>query len=275
VFEVSIAMKLFGILNITPDSFSDGGRFMVPEVALAHGRHLIADGADVLDLGAASSNPESEGVAPDVEIARMAPIVAALKAEGVPLSIDSFSPAVQRWAMAEGVDYINDIQGFPEPALYPELAASPAKLIVMHSVQGRGRATRVEVSPAEIYDRVHRFFETRIAALTAAGIARERLILDPGMGFFLGANPQASFEMLRRTAELKAAFGLPVLVSVSRKSFLRKVTGRPVAEIGPATLSAEIFAALHGADCLRTHDPAATRDALAVWRALDRPGPGA
>ena len=261
-------MKIFAILNITPDSFSDGGRFLDPDVALAHARTLIEGGADALDLGGAASNPEAEAVAPEVEIGRLAPVVAALKKEGVPLSIDTFSPAVQRWAIAQGVDYINDIQGFPEPALYPELAASSAKLIVMHSVQGRGKATRVAVAPEEIFDRVRGFFETRVEALTAAGIARERLILDPGMGFFLGSNPQASFEMLRRTEDLKCAFGLPVLVSVSRKSFLRKITGRPPGESGPATLAAELFAMVKGADCIRTHNPAALRDALAVWRGL-------
>jgi dihydropteroate synthase type 2 len=266
---------LLGILNITPDSFSDGGRFLDPDAALAHGKKLIANGADALDIGAASSNPEAEGVAPEVEIARMAPVVAALKAEGVPLSIDTFSLPVQRWALAQGVDYINDIQGFPDPELYPAFAASPARLIVMHSVQGRGKATCIEIPPEDIYGRVTSFFEARIAALTAAGVARERLILDPGMGFFLGADPQASFEVLRRLPDLKRAFGLPVLVSVSRKSFLRKITGRPASESGPATLSAEIFAFLQGADYLRTHDPAATRDALRVWRSLDRPGGGA
>jgi dihydropteroate synthase type 2 len=261
-------VRIFGILNITPDSFSDGGRFLEPEAALAHARKLVKDGADVLDIGAASSNPESEGVEPDVEIGRLTPVVEAMKREGASLSIDTFSLAVQRWALAQGVDYINDIQGFAEPALYSELAASDAKLVVMHSVQGRGRATRVEVAPDAIYDRVARFFESRLAALTAAGIARARLILDPGMGFFLGTDPEASFEMLRRISDLKRAFGLPVLISVSRKSFLRKITGRGPGESGPASLAAEIFAVLEGADYLRTHDPAATRDALAVWRTL-------
>lgn len=264
---------IFGILNITADSFSDGGKYLVPEAALAHVRELIAGGADVLDLGAAASNPDAQAVSPDVEIARLAPVVAPLKEEGISLSIDTFSPAVQRWALAEGVDYLNDIRGFPDASLYPELAASGAKLVVMHSVQG-GRATRAEVPPEEIFARVCRFFEVRIMALTAAGIARERLILDPGMGFFLGANPEASFEMLRRTADLRRAFDLPVLISVSRKSFLRKMTGRPPAESGPATLAAEIFAVLQGADFIRTHDPAAVNDAVAVWRALAEKGAG-
>ncbi len=260
--------KVFGILNITPNSFSDGGRFLDPEAALAHARALVADGADVIDMGGASSNPEARGVAPEVEIGRLAPAVASLKKAGVPVSVDSFSTTVQRWALAEGVAYLNDIQGFAEPAFYPELAATESRLVVMHSVQGRGPATRVVVAPEEIFDRVHAFFEARIAALTGAGIARERLILDPGMGFFLGTNPEASFTILRRIADLKRAFGLPVLISVSRKSFLRKLTGRGPQESGPATLAAEIFACLQGVDYLRTHDPAAISDAIAVWCVL-------
>ena len=268
-------MKTFAILNITPDSFSDGGRFLAPEAALKQAQKLIAGGAEVLDLGGAASNVDAEAVAPEVEIARLAPVVAALKAKGVSISIDSFSPEVQRWAMAEGVDYVNDIQGFPEPSLYPELAASSAKLVMMHSVQGRGKATRVPVPPSEVFDRVCRFFEARVGALTEAGVARQRLILDPGMGFFLSNDPETSFEMLRRTADLKAAFGLPVLISVSRKSFLRKVTGRSPGESGSGTLAAELFAALQGADYIRTHDPAALKDGLAVWQALAGPRPRA
>jgi dihydropteroate synthase type 2 len=261
--------EIFGILNITEDSFSDGGRFLAPEAALAHARALIANGADVLDIGAASSNPDAKPVASDVEIARMAPVVAALKNEGAKISIDSFSPDVQRWALAQDADYLNDIQGFPDDALYPALAASRAKLIVMHSVQEWGPATRADIPPAQIFARVTDFFERRIAALTKAGIARESLILDPGMGFFLGANPEASFTMLRRMPELKRAFGLPLLVSVSRKSFLRKIIGRGPAQSGPASLAAELFAMAQGADHIRTHDPGALKDAAAVWRKLD------
>ncbi len=232
-------------------------------------------GADVLDLGAASSNPDSAGVAPEIEIARLAPVVAALKADGVAISIDSFSTEVQRWALAQGVDYLNDIQGFPDPEIHPALARARAKLIVMHSVQARGKATRVTVPAAEIFARVERFFEGRIAALMGAGIARERLILDPGMGFFLGTDVEASLTMLRRLGDLKNCFGLPVLVSVSRKSFVRTLAGRTPQEAGAASLAGEIFAIHQGADHIRTHDPRALADALAVWRALDGPLPGA
>jgi dihydropteroate synthase type 2 len=265
--KASVSPIILGIVNITEDSFSDGGRYLATEAALVHARNLARNGAAVLDLGAAASNPDAKPVAPAEEIARLAPVVAALKVEGLALSIDSFAPEVQRWALTQGVDYLNDIQGFPDLRLYPALADAKAKLIVMHSVQQRGRATRVEVTPGDIFDRVKHFFEDRVAALVRAGVARDRLVLDPGMGFFLGSQPEASFAILNRLSELKRAFGLPVLISVSRKSFLRKITGRVVAEAGFATLAAELFAVFQGADYIRTHDPAALADGLAVWNA--------
>jgi dihydropteroate synthase type 2 len=259
---------LLGILNITADSFSDGGRFLDPDTALAQARALAPD-ADALDIGAASSKPDAVPVAPPLEIARLAPVVDAMKKDGVAVSIDSFAPQVQRWALAQDVDYLNDVRGFPDPALYPALAASRAKLIAMFSVEGLGPATRLLVPAEELFGRIVDFFGQRIAVLTAAGVARERLILDPGMGLFLGSHPDASFTVLRHIADLKQAFGLPVLVSVSRKSFLRKLVGRAVPEIGPATLAAELYAVRQGADYIRTHDPAAVKDAMAVFRALD------
>jgi dihydropteroate synthase len=264
--------SLLGIVNITEDSFSDGGRFLAPDAALAHARDLLKTGADILDLGAASSNPEAKPVDPEIEIARLVPVVRAMKAEQRSLSIDSYSISVQRWAIREGADFLNDIQGFPHEEIYPELAATRARLIVMHSVQGAGRATRVVVEPSKILDLVSRFFEARIAALTKAGVAVERLILDPGMGFFLGGNPEASFTVLRDLPALKRAFGLPLLVSVSRKSFLRALTGRLPQEAGAASLAAELFAAERGVDYIRTHNPGALRDALLVRKKLDEGG---
>jgi dihydropteroate synthase type 2 len=189
--------------------------------------------------------------------------------DGIPLSIDTFSPQVQRWALAQNVAWLNDIQGFPDPALYPALAASPARLIVMHSVQDRGAATRIDVPPDAILDRIARFFDARLAALQAAGIARGRLVLDPGMGFFLGTDPQTSLAVLRGLAGLKARFGLPLLVSVSRKSFLRRLTGRTAADAGAASLAAELFAIRQGADYIRTHAPGPLRDALLLGKALE------
>ena len=266
--RLSSTPQIFGILNITEDSFSDGGKYLAPDAALAQAAKLAED-ADVLDIGGASSNPDAKAVAGDVEIARLQSVIPALKKDGAKISVDSFSSEVQRWALAQDVDYLNDIQGFPDPAIYPALAESRAKLIVMHSVAAHGPATRENIPHSEIFARIHTFFEQRIAALAKAGIARERLILDPGMGFFLGADSENSFTVLRRLPELKAAFGLPLLVSVSRKSFLRKITARPPGEAGPASLAAELFAIRQGADHIRTHDPAALKDALAVARALD------
>ena len=259
--------QIFGIVNITADSFSDGGQFLETRAALAHGRRLMADGAQVLDLGAAASNPKAEAVAPEAEIARLAPVVAALSAEGVPLSIDTFSPAVQRWCLDQNVAYLNDIHGFAHPELYPALTDSAARLIVMHAVQEEGRATTPDIPAETIYARVVQFFEARLAALEGAGIARSRLILDPGMGMFLSRRAEASFEMLRRIADLKAYFGLPVLIGVSRKSFLRRPLPADRPPGGAATLAAELFATSLGADYIRSHDVAALRDGLAVWAA--------
>jgi dihydropteroate synthase type 2 len=263
-------VKIFGILNITTDSFSDGGNYLNAGAALFHAQAMAQSGADVIDIGAASSNPDSQAVAPDVEIARLAAVVPDLKSKGLPLSIDSFSTDVQRWALGQGVDYLNDIHGFADAALYPDLVASNAKLIVMHMVQERGVAVRTEVPPAEILDRVCAFFDTRIAALTDAGIARDRLILDPGMGQFLGTDPENSLILLCRLPELKARYGLPLLVSVSRKGFLRKLVNRPALEAGPASLAAELFAEAQGADHIRTHAPGALRDGLKVLKEIGK-----
>jgi dihydropteroate synthase type 2 len=263
-------MKILGILNITSDSFSDGGKYLEPGAAIFHAQAMAQSGADIIDIGAASSNPDAEPVAPKIEIARLAHLIPALKQKGLSLSVDSFAPEVQRWALAEGIDYLNDIHGFPDAALYPALAASDAKLIVMHMVQDRGVAVRTEVPPAEIFDRVTRFFDSRIRALTDAGIARERLILDPGMGQFVGTDAENSLILLRRLPELKARYGLPLLVSVSRKGFLRKLVNRPALEAGAASLAAELFAEANGADYIRTHAPGALRDGLKVLKAIGK-----
>lgn len=260
---------IVGIVNVTADSFSDGGRFLDPAAAIAQARRLAAGGADIVELGAAASNVAADPVPPDEEIRRLDPVLAALAGSGTPLSIDTFSPEVQRYALSRGVDYLNDIQGFPDPAVYPELAGGGGRLVVMHAVGGARRARQVDLSAEEVWRRIEAFFAERIARLEAAGIARERLILDPGMGFFLSTRADASLRVLQGLDRLKRGFGLPVLVSVSRKSFLAALTGRAdPAERGAATLAAELYAAAHGADFIRTHDPAALRDGLAVTAAL-------
>jgi dihydropteroate synthase type 2 len=264
---------LFGIVNITEDSFSDGGQYLDPSNAIGHARALVAAGAQVIDLGAAASNVDAQPVSAAEEIRRLDPVIAALAAEGTPISVDSFLPEVQRFALSKGVAFLNDTQGFPDPSEYRELAAASCRLVVMHAVQGRGRARRVELPADEVWERIHYFFVERVAALERGGIARERLILDPGMGFFLSKRPEASLRVLTGLNRLKRDFGLPVLVSVSRKSFLRAITGRASAlEMGAATLAAEIYAAEMSVDYIRTHDPGALADALKVMAALRSEG---
>ena len=232
------SLIIFGIVNITSDSFSDGGRYLAPDAAIAQARKLMAEGADVIDLGPASSNPDAAPVSSDTEIARIAPVLDALKADGIPVSLDSYQPATQAYALSRGVAYLNDIRGFPDAAFYPQLAKSSAKLVVMHSVQD-GQADRREAPAGDIMDHIAAFFDARIAALTGAGIKRNRLVFD-----------------------------LPVLLSVSRKSFLRALTGRGPGDVGAATLAAELAAAAGGADFIRTHEPRPLRDGLAVLAAL-------
>lgn len=259
---------LIGIVNMTVDSFSDGGRYLTEEKATAHARELRARGADVIDVGPAASHPRSEPVTADEERRRLAPVLARLVADNIPVSVDSFLPETQRFALAHGARYLNDIQGFPSDDLYPYLAESDCKLIVMHSIQRRGPATMVPTDPAEVAAGIDGFFDERLTRLQAAGIASERLIIDPGLGFFLGSNAEPSIAVLSRIRRLKQRFGLPVLVSASRKSFLRTITGSDVDHIGPATLAAEIYAASQGVDYIRTHDVAALRDALTVLDAM-------
>jgi dihydropteroate synthase type 2 len=263
-------MKILGILNITTDSFSDGGKYLAPGAAIFHAQAMAQSGADIIDIGAASSHPDATPVTPETEIARLAAVIPALKEKGLSLSVDSFASEVQRWALGQGIDYLNDIHGFPDPALYPALAASPAKLIVMHAVQMHGVAVRTDVPAGEIFGRVTAFFDGRVAALEKAGIAKDRLVLDPGMGQFLGTDPENSLILLRRLAELRARYGLPLLVSVSRKGFLRKLTSRRPEEAGAVSLAAELFAAGQGVDYIRTHAPGALADSLKLLKALGK-----
>jgi len=264
---VSREPVLLGIVNVTEDSFSDGGAYLKPDAALARARALIEQGADIVDLGAAASNPRAKSVAPEVEIARLAPVVDALKQDRVKISIDSYALETQRWALSQQVDLLNDIHGFPRSAIYPELARSQTKLIVMHALRDDGPARPEDETPPELFERILGFFRSRIEALTQAGIDRDRLILDPGMGLFLGNDRKASFLVLRRISDLKKAYGLPVLVSVSRKSFLRR-KGQEASDAGAATLAAELYAAAQGADYIRTHAPRALRDGFFIVRNL-------
>jgi len=260
--------RILGVLNVTADSFSDGGKYLDPAAAVARALALLEAGADAVDIGAVASNPDSIPVSVEEEIRRLDPVITALHARGAAVSVDSFRPETQLHALGRGVAFLNDIHGFPHPEAHGDIARSDCRLILMHSIHGAAHVSREDIPVADIVETVIAFFARRLAVLEAAGIDRARVILDPGMGYFLGANPAASFAALAGIGRLKAALGLPVLIGVSRKSFLRAVTGRTsIAESGAATLAAELYAALAGADYIRTHDVAALRDGLLVLQA--------
>jgi dihydropteroate synthase type 2 len=262
-------LRLIGIVNITEDSFSDGGRYLAPADAIRHAQRLRSEGADIIELGAAASHPDSKRVGAAEEQRRLAPVLDELTTAGIPVSVDSYEPATQRFAISHGAAYLNDIQGFADPGMHPALAKSACRLVVMHSVQRTGPATRMITDPEVVMAGIDRFFTARLAVLEAAGISRDRLILDPGLGYFLGSNPEPSLAALAGIGNVRARFGLPVLVCPSRKSFLRALTGKnDIARAGPASLAAEIFAVWHGADYIRTHDVAALRDAITVIDAI-------
>lgn len=260
---------IVGVVNVTEDSFSDGGRYLEPRRALEHALGLAASGADIVELGAASSNPDAKPVPPEDEISRLQPLLDDLAARGITISVDSFQTETHHYCARRGdVAIINDVQGFPESESYSDLARGSCKLVVMHSVAGRARPARAPADSQPVIAGMYRFFDTRLRALESAGIARSRLILDPGMGYFLASNPEPSLVALREIPKLKASLGLPVMVSVSRKSFIGTLTGRAVHERGAGSLAAELFAALQGVDYIRTHDAAALKDAITVFGAL-------
>lgn len=260
--------KIQGILNLSTDSFSDGGLYTGFDEAVAHAESLIADGADAIDIGAVSSNPDGHGLTAEAEISRLQPVVEALQGRGMAVSLDTFAPEVQRWGLQAGVSMINDIRGFPSPEIRETLAEASCDLVVMHAVQ-TGRADRRTTDADAIEDQVHRFFDGRLEALVRAGVSHRRLIVDPGMGFFLSDHPEPSVRMLQGIERLRDHTGCPVLVSVSRKSFLGALIGamHPM-ERRSAGLAAELFAATHGATWIRTHEPRPLREALQVWTAL-------
>lgn len=269
-------VRLLGILNLTRDSFSDGGRYLDPDSAIAHGRQLARDGAWAVDIGAESTHPDAEEVSAEQEIARLTPVIRALKAEGIRISVDTYKAEVMRAALALGADLINDVSGFRFDACVEAVRDSACQLIVMHArhtpYAAPARAERIDEPPAASVGQALRFLGDRLDDLVPRGIRRDRVILDPGMGFFLSAQAEASLRMLHEIDRL-LIFGCPVLVSVSRKSFIGAALDSSEAPRGvearsAGTLAAELWATHHGASYIRTHDVAATRDALQIWNAI-------
>lgn len=259
---------MLGVLNVTRDSFSDGGAFLDARKAIDHALALVQQGAARVDVGAQSTHPEAERVGPQEELRRLEPVLRELVAAGVEVSVDTYEPAVMERVLELGASCINDVTALRDERSVRAVAASRCELILMHSTSAQARAERVEVAESDWIERIAGFFEARLDELERAGVARARTILDPGMGLFLSSDAAASFEVLRRIAELRERLGRPLCVGVSRKGFLGAQLGRSAAERGPATLAAELWCAEQGVEWIRTHDVRATSDALRTWRAI-------
>jgi dihydropteroate synthase type 2 len=259
---------IVGIVNVTEDSFSDGGRYLDPDRALDHARTLVDQGADYVEFGPASSHPDAKAVCPDLQIERLAPVLASARGLDARIAVDASDGAVQRFAIEQGIDMLNDVNGIPAEATLRQLAGSSCRIVAVHSIGQGGRGTRAEAAPEEVIASIEEFFARARDRFAAAGIDEFRLILDPGLGFFLGGNPACSFRVLRVLSALRASAGAALLVSASRKSFLQRAIGRGPGETGAATIAAETFAALAGADYIRTHDVRALSDALTVLDAI-------
>ncbi len=268
-------MQILGILNVTRDSFSDGGRFLAADLAIAHARVLRAGGADLIDVGAEATHPEAEDVPAEDEVARLRPVICALRAHGMRVSVDTHKPAVMRAVLELGVEIINDVTGLRDLEAVAVLRDSPARIIVMHSTSAGARAQPLDIPPDAIVAQIVDFFRRRLDELERARIERERLILDPGMGFFLSRDPEVSLEVLRHLPQL-AELGAPLCLSVSRKSFIGGAletvdNPRPVDRRWAGTLATELWAVRHGVEYVRTHDVRALRDAWRLWQALEQP----
>ncbi|WP_226986552.1 dihydropteroate synthase [Gluconobacter oxydans] len=253
-------VAVMGIVNVTPDSFSDGGCFLRPEAALAHGRTLLAYGADLLDVGAESTRPGFEPVPAEEEWARLSPVVGTLVAEGAVVSVDTTKAFVAQRALEAGVNVINDVWGLQaDPEMAFVVADSDAVSVLMHN--------RYEVDAAlDLRADWRRFFDRSLELAEQAGLARERIVLDPGVGF--GKTQAQNVEAVARLGELKSEYGLPVLLGVSRKSMFGHFLGRTASERLAGTLATNLYGVEQGAGILRVHDVREHVDALKMRQIL-------
>jgi dihydropteroate synthase len=266
-FELSLDRPLvMGVLNVTPDSFSDGGRFMEPAAALDHAQRMIADGADIIDIGAESTRPGAAPTPEAEELKRVIPLVENLSASHVPISADTRKPAVMRAAIAAGASMINDVSALRAPGAMDALvgASQPVAVCVMHM---QGEPATMQQAPAytDVVGEVKSFLVERARACEAAGIARERIVLDPGFGF--GKTVAHNLDLMRGLPEI-VALGYPVLAGLSRKSTIGALTGREVTDRVAGSLAAALAAVARGATIVRVHDVRDTVDALKVWSAI-------
>jgi dihydropteroate synthase len=263
-FNLETKPLVMGVLNVTPDSFSDGGRFQSLEVALSRAEEMIADGVDLIDIGGESTRPGVPSLPLDEELRRVMPVLYALRDLGKPLSVDTYKPEVMREALLAGADMINDINGFRAPGALEAVAGSDCALCVMHM---QSTPETMQQSPAyrDVVREVTDFLRERVDAMLGAGIERERICIDPGFGF--GKTAEHNYALLRSIGQMQQELGLPVLAGVSRKSMIGAVTGRPVEQRMAGSLAGALAAVAHGARIVRVHDVAETVDAIKVWQA--------
>lgn len=249
-----------GIVNVTPDSFSDGGLYLDPSAAIAHGVGLAAEGADVLDVGGESTRPGAAEVGAEEEAARVLPVIEALAGSGRRVSVDTSKADVAERALAAGADIVNDVTALSDPRMAAVCAEAGCDVVLMHML-GTPRTMQDDPTYDDVVTNVRDYLGKRLAVAVEAGIAEGRIWLDPGIGF--GKTPAHNLELIDRLGELRD-LGRPVVLGASRKAFLGKITGRDVENRVSASLAAAVLGVARGADMLRVHDVAATRDAVAV-----------
>ena len=263
-FQLDLSVpRLMGIVNCTADSFSDGGQFADASAALRHCEQLLREGADILDLGAESSRPGASPLPLAEELARLKPIVEVALGFGVPISIDTYKPAVMQTMLDLGADIINDIWALRQPQAAQTIAQYPQCGVVLMHMHGEPQTMQAAPMSGDVLSAVHDFFAARLAALAAAGLAG-RVCLDPGIGF--GKTVEQNFELTAKLAAFKS-LGLPLLMGWSRKSSLGAITGLPVGERLAPSVAAALVSVQNGANILRVHDVAATRAALQIAQA--------
>jgi dihydropteroate synthase len=251
---------VMGIVNVTPDSFSDGGCFIDPESAIAHGQQLAEEGADILDIGGESTRPGAQPVSPQEELDRVMPVLEGVRGLGVPVSVDTMKPVVMRAAIEAGAAMINDVYGFRAPGAWEAVKDSDCSLCIMH-MRGEPRTMQDDPHYDDVVAEVESFLLERMASAKAAGIAHERIFIDPGFGF--GKTLDHNLALMRALPRLRKV--APVLVGVSRKRMIGVLTGRDIQDRMAGSLAAAIRAVENGAAIVRVHDVRETTDALKVW----------
>ena len=268
-FKIALTRPLImGVINVTPDSFSDGGRFLEVGSAVVHGSELARQGADILDIGGESTRPGAQPVPVAQELDRILPVLEGLRGLNRPLSVDTHKPAVMRAALASGASMINDINALQSDGALDAVLASDCGVCLMHK-QGDPQTMQQDPHYDDVVGEVREFLAQRVAACQAAGVSRDRIVIDPGFGF--GKRSGHNLALLRNLRSL-ASLGLPVLVGLSRKSTLGRITNQPVEHRSIASVTAALLAVQRGAAIVRVHDVAQTRDALRILGAVEEHG---